>query len=347
MNRDFFIRLVERDCPFCDRNHQIEERKRYTKSLVKDEAVEYEELYCRCPLTDEEENEFVPAKVMDENLLRARDSYRVKKGLLTSEEIAEIREEYSLTQTDFSALLGWGDVTITRYETKSIQDETYDQMMRMVYGDPMFALEALDRHREHFSIEKYRKLRSRIVERVKSVGNKALRRREIASQYVLYEEESDLNGYTKLDLDKVEKIIAYFATYVLNLYKVKLMKLLWYADAIHFSRYGKAMTGLVYTHMPLGALPVAHDSIINLPSVRVEEEFINFDLCYRIVPNTELSLTDFSLEEQEVLQLVASKFKNMNSKEIVEYMHLEKAYLETEPYQAISFFLAQELREIK
>ena len=44
---------------------------------------------------------------MDENLLRARDAYRTQKGLLTSKEIAEIRDFYGLTQSDFSAMLGW------------------------------------------------------------------------------------------------------------------------------------------------------------------------------------------------------------------------------------------------
>jgi len=33
------------------------------------------------------------------------------------------------------------------------------------------------------------------------------------------------------------------------------MKLLWYADALHFRRHGISMTGLAYKHMPYGALP--------------------------------------------------------------------------------------------
>lgn len=141
--------------------------------------------------------------------------------------------------------------------------------------------------------------------------------------------------------------MAYFAVYVPNLYKVKLMKLLWYTGAVYFARFGRAMTGLVYKHIPLGALPIAYDDLVKLPSIRVEEEFINYDLCYRIVPNKEVSLTDFSLEEQQVLQLIASKFRNMRSREIVEYMHLEKAYTDIEPYQLIPFCLAKELRELK
>jgi len=57
--------------------------------------------------------------------------------------------------------------------------------------------------------------------------------------------------------------------FVDKLYKVKLMKLLWYTDAIFFGRYGKSMTGLVYKHLPFGALPIGYDEIISLPTVKV------------------------------------------------------------------------------
>lgn len=56
-------------------------------------------------------------------------------------------------------LLGWGDVTVTRYESKTIQDETYDNVMRMVYNNPLFALECLDKQIDRFSSEKVTKLR--------------------------------------------------------------------------------------------------------------------------------------------------------------------------------------------
>jgi len=45
---------------------------------------------------------------------------------------------------------------------------------------------------------------------------------------------------------------------------------------------------------------------------------INEDICYKICPNKEVSISEFTLEELSVLELVATKFKNYNSKEIVE-----------------------------
>ncbi|KAB3525550.1 type II TA system antitoxin MqsA family protein [Alkaliphilus serpentinus] len=347
MNNDYLISMVDMDCPCCNKTHSLEQRKRLTQSIVKDETVDYEEIYFLCPLCDEEENEFVPAGLMDENLLRARDSYRQKKSLLTSYEIANIRNYYGLTQNDFSAMLGWGDVTVTRYESKTIQDETYDNIMRMVYENPMFALECIDKHKERFTPEKYARIRKNIANKVEEVGNLYLKKLEINCLYVNYEEENDLNGYKILDIDKLANVIGYFSQFIDTLYKVKLMKLLWYADAIFFRRHGKSMTGLVYKHMPLGALPIAYDEIIHLPTVKVVEELIYDDISYRIRPNKEVNISHFSLEELSVLEVVATKFKNFKSKEIIEYMHKEKAYTDTIPNQVIPYSLAKQLNELR
>jgi putative zinc finger/helix-turn-helix YgiT family protein len=346
MSKEYLIEKIERDCPICERVHTLEKRKRETQGIVKGEVVDYEEIFYLCLVTDEEENEFVPAAIMDKNLLGARDAYRKAKGLLTSKEIAEIRNFYDLTQSEFSNLLGWGDVTVTRYENKTIQDETYDNLMRMARENSLFALQSLEKHKAKFPVEKYKKIRSKLVERVEKSGIQFLKIQEINSIYVKYEEGSDYNGYKVLDLDKLASVIGYFAKYVNNLYKVKLMKLLWYADVLHFKRHGKAMTGLVYKHMTYGALPLAYDEIIHLPTVKVEEEIIYDDISYRIVPNTEVNVSDFTPEELSVLELIATKFKNYRSREIVDYMHEERSYKETEPYNIISFELAKDLNEL-
>lgn len=347
MNKDYLIKKLDIDCPICNEAHSIEVRNRTTQGLVKNEIVEYEEVYYLCPFCVEEENEFIPAGIMDDNLLRARNSYRTLKGLLTSNDIAKIRELYGVTQSDFSAMLGWGDVTVTRYESKMIQDETYDSIMCMVRDNPMFALESLDKHKERFSVEKYNKIRKDITDKVEEFGNLYLKKQEISSLYVPYQDESDYNGYKVLDMKKLANVMGYFAHFTNNLYKVKLMKLLWYTDSLHFKRHGKSMTGLVYRHMPYGALPIAFDEIIYSPTVKIIEEIICEDISYKIEPNKDVNISEFSLEELSVLQVVASKFKNIRAREIVDYMHKEKAYSETEAFQIIPYSFAKDLKDLR
>ena len=343
MDNEKLIKVVEMDCPFCNKIHSIEQRKRTSQAIFKDKIIEYEEMFFVCLLSDEEENEFVPAIIMDENLLKVRDAYRVKIGLLTSNEIADIRRFYDLTQSDFSFLLGWGEVTVTRYESKTIQDETYDNIMRMAHTNPMFALACIDKHQERFSAKKYSKIRTNIINKVDEVGTNHLKEQEIQSLYVRFTDKNIMNGFKILDLEKVANVIAYFAKHVNNLYKVKLMKLLWYTDAIYFKRYGIAMTGLVYKHMPLGALPIGYDDIIHLPTITVEEEMIHDDISYKICTNKEVDSLVFSTEELNVIDTVIEIFKSYQTKEIINYMHQERAYIDTLPNDIIPFSYAKQL----
>lgn len=69
-------------------------------TIIKGEKVEYNETvyFCSTLGEDDEDAYFVPSKVMDDNLLKARNAYRKMKGLLTSEEIVEFRKKFGLSQ---------------------------------------------------------------------------------------------------------------------------------------------------------------------------------------------------------------------------------------------------------
>jgi hypothetical protein len=216
----------------------------------------------------------------------------------------------------------------------------------MSYDNPIFAIENLDKHKSRFDNERYERIRKNMIVKIDQSGNTYLKMQEISGLYMRYHEKSEYNGYKQLDMNKLVSVIGYFSNFTNNLYKVKLMKLLWYTDALYFKRYSVSMTGLVYKHMPLGALPIAYDEIIHLPAVISQEEIINDDIAYKILPNKEVNISEFTLEELNVLESVARKFKDYNAKQIVDYMHKEKAYTDTEEYQIIPYSLAKEVKEL-
>lgn len=82
------IRKIHMDCPICGRTHEVEERKRITSTIIKDEEVFYEERFYFCANADEDEHEFETGAMMNENLLNARNAYRIKH-LLTSGKFLE------------------------------------------------------------------------------------------------------------------------------------------------------------------------------------------------------------------------------------------------------------------
>ena len=345
MEASTLVKKIHMECPLCDKVHEIEERRRLTTAIVKGEEVTYEERYYFCS-NAEDENEFESGAMMNENLLHARNAYRVQHGFLTSDEIIAIRKNYGLSQVDLARLLGWGEATISRYESKAIQDEAYDTMLRLIKDNPLQALEFLKKNMNKFSTEKGIEIRSKIVEKLDIYGKEYLTRQAFEGEYADFDVPSDSNGYTMLDIDKLEAVISYIAEAVSNLFKVKLMKMLWYTDVLSYKQYGRAMTGLVYRHEPLGALPVGHYRLMNLENLNIQEEAsYNYDTMMHIYPGRNVDYSVITDKDKVILNEVIAKFKTYKASEIVNYMHEEKAYTQTTPGSIIPFSLAKELRD--
>ncbi len=79
-NNDILLGIELRCCPICGKEHNVEIRKRKTEIKIKDSMVNYDEKYYKCTnVSDDEDNEYISAKMLDENLLEAKDVYRNKK----------------------------------------------------------------------------------------------------------------------------------------------------------------------------------------------------------------------------------------------------------------------------
>lgn len=341
------IQKVHMDCPVCGKIHDVEEWERISETMIKDDTISYPERYYFCTDADEEEREFETAALLNANLLTARNVYRRKHGLLTSDEIVALRRSYGLSQVELSRLMGWGEATVSRYESKAIQDESYDAMLRMIRDNPWTAIELLDRNKDRFPEARRMEIRCCMKEKLESYGKEYLSRETLESNYVDFLEPSLANGYTALNIDRLEECISYIAESVPNLFKVKLMKILWYTDALSMKLYGHAVTGLVYQHEAMGALPLGHYSLVNLERLNVHEEpNVNYDtVMLHFYPIRNMSYSHLTKENQSILDKVISKFKMCRAQEIVDYMHAETAYTETKPGEIISFELAAGIRD--
>ena len=141
-------------------------------------------------------------------------------------------------------------------------------------------------------------------------------------------------------------MIRYFAAskQITNLYKVKLMKMMWYADALSYKTRGFAITGLVYQAMPMGAVPVGHNSIIDLKDIPCEEVDMGEINAYRFTLSETTAFTALSDEDKNILDIVIDKLGKMTKNQIVTFMHNEQAYVETTPRDVIQFKYAENLQ---
>lgn len=341
------IRRIQMECPICDKVHEIEERTRTVKTIIKGEEVNYEENYFFCLNGEDGENEFATGKMENDNLLNARNEYRKAHGLLTSGEIVAIRDQYGLSQVDLAKLLGWGEATISRYESKAIQDDAYDNMLRIIRDNPLAALDLLQKNGKHFDIVKKYEIKKKIMAELDEEGREYLQRRSLESEYVDYQEPCDANGFKLLDIDKLEAVVSYYAKHISDLYKVKLMKMLWYADSLCFKNTGVSMMGLVYRRESMGALPIGHYKIVGLENIKVQEEEGYDNTTFHFLPNESIDISCLTDEDINVLDRVIKKFESFSAREIVEYMHKEIAYIKTNDKDIIPFSLAKEIKDFR
>lgn len=123
------ISRIREECPICgiEKNIIYGEIKEGLK--VRGEDIEVFTRVHYCPDGD---HSFYSIDDEDEKFQLAYTEYRKRKGLLQPIEIKQIREKYGLSQRAFARLLGWGEITIHRYESGAIQDDVHNDLLLMI-----------------------------------------------------------------------------------------------------------------------------------------------------------------------------------------------------------------------
>ena len=112
-------------CVVCGDDREFRCERRPTEFEVRGETLSFEVPVKVCPVckTVDAEQGVDPAAI-------AFGEYRKRRGLLTPEEIKDIRKRFRLSQKSLAALLGMSEATVNRYEGGGLQDEAHDQAIR-------------------------------------------------------------------------------------------------------------------------------------------------------------------------------------------------------------------------
>ncbi len=336
------IKSEKRLCTCCMEEHEVQTVLVKEEATFKNKKITYEASYLYCNIAKEL---YMDEQQMQENDIHLKDAYRKSEGLLTSSDICAIRAKFGISQSDLCILLGWGRKTITRYESHQVQDKAHDTILKKIDQDPEWFLLLLNDSRENLSpgsFQKYLNTAAALYEEDRD----AYLRKSIEADYARFQRNQLFHGNTNLSLDKVVDVIRYFAasTKITALYKVKLMKLMWYADTLSYKLRGFAITGLVYQALPMGAVPIGHNSIINLKDVPCEEVDIGETNAYHFSLKGVTTFSFLTADDKNILDAVIEKLGKMNKNELIDFMHKEQAYIETAPREVISFKYAENLQ---
>lgn len=336
------IKSEKRLCTCCMEEHEVKTVLVNEQVTFKNMKVAYESFYLYCDAADEL---YMDEQQIKENDMRLKDAYRKSEGLLTSADIIGIRAKYCISQNDLCMLLGWGAKTITRYESHQVQDKAHDTILKKIDQDPEWFLSLLNDARENLSAESYQRYLDAAIALYEEDRDSYLRK-AVEADYARFHGNQLFHGNTKLSLDKVVDVIRYFAssTKITSLYKVKLMKLMWYADALSYKIRGFAITGLIYQALPMGAVPVGHNSIIDLKDIPCEEVDMGETNAYHFSLKDAETFPALSDDDKNILDIVIEKLGRMTKNEIISFMHKEQAYVKTAPWDVIQFKYAESLQ---
>src|SRR2546425_1217607 len=134
-------------CPACGRESVVEREAHKETLVVRGEPIEIEAEVRRCQLCGET---FATLEEEERNFDKAYRKYRGMHDLLQPEEIRSIRGQYGIGQRAFSRLLGWGEITLHRYESGALQDETHNNEL-LLLKDPINFSVLFERNKDRIS----------------------------------------------------------------------------------------------------------------------------------------------------------------------------------------------------
>ena len=256
--------------------------------------------------------------------------YREKYKLVQPQEIKETREKYNLTQREYSYLLGFGEITISRYERGSLPTVAQNNIIKNSF-EPTSFYSMLPNMHEKISHTRLHEIKSEIHSH------------ENSSAFYIDQLHQNLKIELQYGLNilKFNDVVSQFAIRC-SPYITKLNKLLFYTDFYHYKEYGYSLTGSRYIRYPYGPVPTHYSVLYELnPSVyRQETEYGEQILSNETIQQINSYLTE---EEMKTIQVVLSKFNTFTSKQISDYSHEERAWKEVEEQEIIPYTFAKYL----
>lgn len=304
-------------CPSCDKKQDFFIKQEELTRKVKDQSYTLTVKVAHCAVCDEE----VYVKEISDQLQQDFfDAYRKDNGLLTVEEIVNIRKNLGLTQRDFSRLLGFGEITISRYELGSLPSKNNAYAIQKIQ-DNKYLKDKYEQNHHLMSAEG---------------------QNEIETYLNMI---SNTNGKVKYSKDKFFELTYLFIKEAEanheSMTETKLNKLLFYADFNHYLKFGKGITGSKYTKLHYGPVPnysqLKYSMNPYISFFKTDTDYTQIDII------KEPSNWHLNEVEKNIVKVIYTYFKNKSAKAITDISHQESAWSDAKLFNDISYEYAKDL----
>lgn len=334
-------------CPYCKKEVDYNIEKRDVKEFRGIEINTYENVaICKDCHQDLYVNE-----IEEKNNERIYELYREKANIIKPQDIINLRNKYDISQRELTAILGFGKMTINRYERGGVPTKSQSDYIRLLIDNENKFIEKVKEayKNENINDKTYEKI-------VSEESNRSIDKEQIQDnirrylRYALNRKPDIYNGYKSLDIEKVENIISYIASKVKNLTITSLNKYLWFIDILSFNQRSVSITGLTYQNQKFG--PTIIDKKYDEISL-LDDKYIREDIetengnTTKIISNGNYNLDKISASEKEIIDTIIKILKNKTVTDISELSHREEGWKKTKRLETISFEYAMNLNIIK
>ncbi len=276
-------------------------------------------------LCEESGERFEDEHYSELNYRQVVNQYRVRHHIPFPEQILEIRQKYNLSAARISEILGLGANSWRNYEAGEVPSKANAGLIQLMSMPEVF--------------EQQIQLNSELEEKEREILIKRIQKLKTDNcfsfdQLSRFQCQPDIaTGFKAFNAEKTKQIILFFAE-LMQPFKTKLNKLLFYVDFVNFRDSAQSITGLKYVAIPHGPVPNHYEYLFE---ALVEEGIISKDYALtsygeveRILPSGKIKFDEslFSASELNSLRYIAEKFKETSAGEIAEISHKEPAWIE-------------------
>lgn len=334
-------------CPYCRKEVDYKIEKRDLKEFRGIEINTYENV----AVCKECHQDLYVNEIEEKNNKRIYELYREKANIIKPQDIVNLREKYDISQRELTAILGFGKMTINRYERGGVPTKSQSDYIKLLIDNDSKFIEKVKEAYKNGSINEktYKKIVSTNLENEISKDDiQEMYRMVINNSLEL--KPNIFNGYKLFDLELVENIISYISSKVNNLTITSLNKYLWFIDILSFNQRGVSITGLTYQKQQYGPTIIDQRykeiSLLDDKYIRNDYEDENGTRTI-ITSNKNFDLSKLKESEIEIINKIIKLLKNKNVTDISNMSHEEEGWKKTKKFDEISFEYAMNLNIIK
>lgn len=138
-------------------DYNIEEKE--SNFEIKGKRYKYIEKLAYCKNCGEQLN---VNEILDENVKKLNYEYRKQENIITVDEIEKILKKYNIGKRPLSNLLGFGEITITRYMEGDMPTKPYSDELFRVLNDSKYMLKLLEENGKKITLKAYDCVKSAI-----------------------------------------------------------------------------------------------------------------------------------------------------------------------------------------